>query len=266
MPTVEQGSIQVWDEKYVLFPNFRGALTATTDLDDVDPFAESSTQQLPLGTFMMYGDRWFRYAENGGTALAAGKVVQSEVPIAGNITAAVNTAAAGDASVEFTEGGTAGIAVNSMAGGYLNVDDATGEGHLLRIQKNDAISTSGAGTIFLSDPVVTAFEAASTCTIIKSPWKDVIIHASPPTAMVSGVPPIPVTADYFFWAQTHGPASVLTDGTVVIGEQVRGAEGSADGAVAALDYDESGRDEAVVGYVMSVAATTKYSTIFLTIE
>jgi hypothetical protein len=99
---------------------------------------------------------------------------------------------------------------------------------------------------------------------MKHPGKDVIIHASPPTAPVWGLASSAIAANQFGWYQIRGIAAVLTEGTVIIGNHVRAGE-TTDGTIAALDYDESGRNEAILGVVAEVGATTEHSAINLDI-
>jgi hypothetical protein len=103
-----------------------------------------------------------------------------------------------------------------------------------------------------------------------NPYRAFIIHPSTNTAMPIGWTVAAVTGSYYCWLQTHGPLAALIDGTVVMGQQVRCSEDD-DGAVAALDYDESGRNEPIVGYVMEIGADAAggeatYGFIFATIE
>ena len=79
------------EEGMVLFVPNSDFLTMNSLPGKVDPFAESTTQQFPLGTELWYGDRKFRYARMGATVGVAGNVYQSVVPRAGHIDAAVNT-------------------------------------------------------------------------------------------------------------------------------------------------------------------------------
>jgi hypothetical protein len=73
-----------------------------------------------------------------------------------------------------------------------------------------------------------------------------------------------VTASYYCWLQVRGPASVKADGTLVAGMGVRASEDD-DGAVAALDYSEGGRDEVPLGSVIDIGADTEHAAIDLNI-
>jgi hypothetical protein len=96
----------------------------------------------------------------------------------------------------------------------------------------------------------------------------VLIHSSMPTAWLTGVPPIAVTAAYYFWNQVKGPACVLTEGTLVAGKTVVPST-SVDGAVAppalTAGTPNTGYDQQICGTVITVNVTNEYSLINLAI-
>ena len=226
---------------------------------EVDPFAETSAQKFPLGTKLVYGEQTFRYCRNGGTALLVANLVQAVVPLAGHINEAITTWAVGDTTVGFTPNTvtTDDLAKDELQDGYIYVYDNTGEGHMYKVASHAALTGGESGNIVLLDPVRVAPIAASVATIVHNRFFKVIVHPSPPTAAPLGWAPIPVTADYFFWLLTAGPTTMMIDGTVVLGKQVRPSEDD-NGAVAALTYDEgtsSGNsDYGPVGWVMDIGA------------
>jgi len=63
------------------------------------------------------------------------------------------------------------------------------------------------------------------------------------------------------WFQTHGPAALLTDGTLTLVTPAVRSNGTA-GAVEVLD---SGADAEcqIIGQVMCVSATTEYSLVWM---
>jgi hypothetical protein len=131
--------------------------------------------------------------------------------------------------------------------------------------------------ITLYDPILVALVAASTATVFYNKYKSLIIHPSPPTALVVGVPVIAVTASYYFWAQVGGLCPVLADGTLVINNGVSPSE-SVDGAVSPQEVvlTEAAPNTLTaaqlrtatnrVGTVVAVNATTEYAVIDLSIE
>lgn len=224
-------------------------------------YEESSTAKHALGDKCMVGERVFHYCKNGSVALADGKIVQSSAPVANylNKPVAANVSV-GATRVSFTPGATACTA-NQFANGYLHCNDVAPEGTIYKIKSHLACAGSVAMWVELYDPVWKAMTTSSEVTLTKSPWDEVIIAPNGGlTAPIVGVPLIDVTASYYFWAQTWGPAPVLTQGTIVIGQPV-GLGGTADGAIGPMAADTTD----VVGVTMQVNASTEYSLIFLKI-
>lgn len=228
----------------------------------IDPFAESSAQEYPLGTILKWRDREFRYALAGTTALAVGKLMQSVVPLAGHIDEVINSPAAAATTINFTPAvvTTDDIAANEFADGYLHINDDTGEGYMFAVRSHPAITGGVVGTLTLYDPIVLTVGDAATATLIHNRFRKVIIHDSPQTAMLAGVTVRAVTASYYCWLQTKGPCAVLTQGTLVIGDFCV-PSATVDGAVMPSAAVET--DGPPVGHVMAVNADTEYSAIWL---
>lgn len=214
----------------------------------VDPYAESATQQFPLGTKLEYGEETYRYALEGGAGVEIGALCQALVPLAGHINEAIDAPSVGDTEIAFTPNTetTDDLAANELARGYIYIYDNTGEGAKYLIKSHPAIVGATSGTLTLYDPIRIAPVAASVATVIHNKFYKFLIHPSPPTAEVVGWTVAPVTASYYCWLQTKGPLCALIDGTVVMGQEVRPSEDD-DGAVAAQDYDEA--DDANIGTV-----------------
>lgn len=228
----------------------------------IDPFIEDSVQRFPLGTKLEYGHRVFRYAKAGAVALTLGKLMQSPVPLAGHINQAINEPAVGATTISFTPfaATTDDVAANALADGFIFVNDETGEGAMYQIKSHPALTGGAAGTITLVDPIIVAPVAAATATVLYPPWRNVILHPSPPTAQVVGVTVCNVTANYYCWLQVQGPCAVLTQGTLVIADLCV-PSATVDGAVMPSVALET--DGPVVGHVMAVNADTEYSAIWL---
>jgi hypothetical protein len=227
---------------------------------------ESSTQYFPLGARLELGDgRVFHYVKAGGSALAAGKLVQAPATDAnddGGIAIASN-AAVGDNSITIT-GPTGGLTANQYRDGFLVIDSGTNVGYVYRIDNHAAISAGASGVIYLKEEVKQALTAGTeTVGLIKHPGDGVIVHPSPPTNPIVGVPVIDVTASYYFWAQTWGPAPVLLDDggdVAVAGLPVKASDGI-DGAVEPVTatYDT----EDIVGVIMTDPGNGNYALVFL---
>ena len=224
-----------------------------------------SDQRHVLGTRLVLQDgRTFRFVENGGTLLVAGNVIQAEAPGANFDELVIAAAAAGEESVTVTLGSTA-AAKDLFAEGYLFVEDDAGESYLYPVRSHPAASTSATMVVTIWNSIQVALTASSTVLLLKSLYKDVIQLPTTGTGDIVGVAVSPIAADQYGWIQTHGPCGVLTDGTLVIGQHIRASDGVA-GAVEPLDRDGSNENEAELGRVISVSATTEQSLCYLTIE
>ena len=229
-----------------------------------EQFNTTTAQKRPLGTLLVLQDgRWFRYGLNGGVAQTAGKVVQAEAP-GGNFDdiAIPSAVAVGAVAISVTNGGT-DITANMFNEGYMVVEDDAGEGHVYQMGAHAAIANTTAGTLNLApgNSVQVAFTTATTVLLVKHGFKEYIIQPSPPTALPIGVTPTAQALTTYGWVQTKGPAAVLTDGTVVIGQKVV-SSASVDGAVIAATDDLI----ATVGFVAEVAVTTEHSFIYLKMD
>jgi hypothetical protein len=240
-----------------------------------DVFTPHTDQKVKLGTRREMPDgRVFRYSLLGASNVAAGRVVQSVVPTSAHVNIAVQAAAAvGDLTVNVSLGATAVVA-DEYADGYLYVNDAgadtTTEGYLYRIRTHPAaaLSTTLAVTLYNDNPVKIALTTNSEVSLIHNEFRAVIIHPSPPTARPVGVCPVAVTAGQYFWLQTRGPAAVLTEGTIALAKSVV-CSSTTDGAVAPWVLTEATPNTeitAVVGFPISVNATTEESLVFVIFE
>jgi len=251
--------------------------SATISLRGGEEYESHQYQRHALGTKATTQDgRVFRYGEMGGTAGVPGKLYQGVVPIAHHTNIACDVArAAGAVKISATDGGT-GAAVDIFAEGYVHINDAAGEGYIYRVAggpnqpsgTGHAVAASGAVITVNLAPgysVQTALTTSSEVTFTRNRYKAVILSTTGNTAAAVGVGVADVTADYFCWLQTGGPAGLLTDGTIVIGQHVRSSDGTA-GAVEALDRDGSAEDEQEIGTVLHVNATTEYSLVDLSLD
>lgn len=228
-----------------------------------------------LGTFLDFPDgRRFRLALNGGSNVAAGRLVQSVVPSSNHVNVACSVAAAAGSYVVTPTLGATAVVADEYKDGYLYVNDAgadtTTEGYLYRIKSHPAAAASAtcAFTLYEDSPLKIALTTNSEVSLVHNEFRAVIIHPSPPTADVVGVTTCAVLANEYCWLQTRGPAAVLTEGTIVQARSVVPSS-TTDGAVAPLVFTEGTPNTeitAVVGRVISVNATTEESLIRLTLE
>ena len=226
----------------------------------VDPFTSGLTQLFPLGSRLLYGNTVYAYGRLAAVAVTAGKCVTHAASIAHHFdltpTAGV---AAGETAISVETAGT-DITLNQYAGGYLYVNDAAGEGQMLRIESNPAHDHSADPSIIITcyDDLATAITTSSRITLIPDPRSGQIVQAATTTGATLGVTVVDMAASAYGWFAVSGPQAVLTSGTLVVGNHAvplgaAGAVGPAAGDVIQ-----------VIGTVMIVNVTTDYSLINLT--
>jgi hypothetical protein len=144
-----------------------------------------------------------------------------------------------------------------LAGGYMVVNDANGEGLSYRIKSSKANATTATSTdLVLYDPIVTALTTSSEVELYGSPYYDLDLSAAV-TDHISGIPPIPVTEDYYFWLQTWGPCGCLTGATTAAGDVL--VPHTTDGSVMpAAAYTSN-----FIGYALTAGTAGEYNGINL---
>ena len=226
----------------------------------VDPFTSGLTQLFPLGSRLLYGNTVYAYGRLAAVAITAGKCVTHAASIADHFdltpTAGV---AAGETAISVETAGT-DITLNQYANGYLYVNDAAGEGQMLRIKSNPAHDHSADPSIVITcyDDLATAITTSSRITLIPDPRSGQIVQAATTTGATLGVTVVDMAASAYGWFSVSGPATVLTSGTLVVGNHAvpLGAPGAV--GPAAGDVIQ------VIGVVMIKNVTTDYSLINLT--
>lgn len=216
-----------------------------------------------LGTVGQTVDgRKFRYAKAGATLLAAGKLAVAADADANVVNVAVTAAAAiGSKEVKLTAGGA--IAADAYADGFLQVNDATGEGHTYRVVGNTAgtAGNSYAVIVKLAQPIQVALVAStSEVSLYKNELDGLVISATDQADLPVGVPVVAIAASSYGWVQTYGMAAVLADEAVTRGQTVTIGTGVA-GAVEAADLI----GEPAIGIAAQALVDTEYSPVFLTL-
>jgi hypothetical protein len=236
----------------------------------INPFTSGTTSvedslgnDIPLGSVLYYGDRVFRYGLAGGVALTAGKLVQTIVGTKADHQDLAPTAAvaAGEYEISVETAGT-DLTLNQYAGGYLYVNDVTGEGQCLKIKSNPVHDHSADPSVVITchDALATAITTSSKVSLMSDPWSGLVVAPAAETGAVMGVPVVDMALSAYGWFQTYGPAAVLTVGTLVLGHNaVRSATVAGGVAPATSDILD------IVGTVMLVDVTTDYSLIKLNI-
>lgn len=223
-------------------------------------YEESATAKHRIGTIRRLDDgRVFVYAQAGAVALAPGKVTMAAA-VSAYLQAEVIAAngAVDDDHVHITVNASAStlFAENAFKDGYFWTDDAAAGADMYKVRGHAAITAGDNGVINLYDKLRVAITTSNTYSIIQHPQKGVLIADTTPSAGLCGVPPIDVTASYYFWNQVKGICSVLTDGTVAVGVGIclsNGTGGAVEAYVPATSLDPS------LGQIWSVSATTLYS-------
>ncbi len=210
----------------------------------------SATETVPVGTLMIIEDgRSFRFCEIAASVTTVvGGLLQAEVHTTDQSGEAIGTLDAGVTILTGAGSTSSNVAVDEYVNGYAYTDNAVTL-PMMRIKSNSAITAGSTGTITLYNPTPTAIASGNTLCYIKNPWRDVILKpASAETAPAIGVNKVVITADYFGWVQTSGPASVLYDASTT--------------AIAAIG-DPVGPDQAVASAISGIADSTTDTVIII---
>ena len=187
-------------------------------------YEESATQPYALGTLLEYNDgRAFQMCRAGGVALSKALMTSAEA-VDAKLLDEIQTAktqAVGD--YEITVLITTGITLveDELADGFMVANKSNGIGDIYKIRASKVSASDDTQlTLLLETPLRTALAATTELTITKHPCWDVVVTPTTRAAVVTGVPLIDVTANYWFWAQVRGITPMLVDAgdTLVVGE------------------------------------------------
>jgi len=217
----------------------------------------SSTAKAVLGTRVRVGDRVFHYAYAGGVALAAGVLLEPATAVVAE-EGKKPSAAVAQYATTFTLKTAA--AQSNAAGGYIFTHETTGEGYAYKIKKATAnADTSTYTDLVLYDPIRVALTTSSEVAIMNSPYYDLDIHTTTEENFAVGVAPTAVTANYYFWCQTWGPAPVLQTGSDAAGSIMTPA-GTAGGITTQVGFTYN-----IVGVQLYAGTSTEYQPVYLRI-
>jgi hypothetical protein len=221
-------------------------------------YSQSATQLAELGTRVAFADgRVFRYAKAGAVNLSPGKFVKAGGIVAQTNVTVTSAAAVGSYNVTLTTSS----AITTAEEGFLQINDEAGEGIQYKIKSCAANTTTATSTdIELYDPIATALTTSSQATVLYNPYEQAEI-ASAVTDLLLGVPPIVVTAEYYFWAQTWGVANVYSEGTPAAGTMVQVSINSNPAGVTTCAADTTLQ----VGFMLVVGVDTEYKPVWLNI-
>jgi hypothetical protein len=171
----------------------------------------SSDKKERIGTKRVTQDgRVFRYAKAGASALSAGYMGLSTQPNSGWVHQACPTTAVGTRIITLTvtAGGT--LAAGDLESSYMMISGpkaGAATGMIYEIDFNTALAAGGTSlTVTLADPVKVALTTSMYFTILVSPWYKVV-ESGTEENVPSGIPLVAVTAAYYYWCQTKGPAA-----------------------------------------------------------
>lgn len=228
-------------------------------------YKASTTMMERLGAKCILEDgRVFRYVKAGSGGLAPGKAAVAAAATANHINRAVAAAfAIGVTEVSVPVGATA-VTADQYKDGFLQVNDATGEGYQYKIASNTACDSSGTTIVQLSEPLRVALVAStSEVSLIPSPYAGAV-HTTTEENLPVGVACTTIAADSYGWVQTGGPGIALISGTPAVGTMLTlgAASGSLIAINATLDIDQP-----IVAIAYSTAGVdTEYKPVFLLID
>lgn len=161
------------------------------------------------------GKRFEYVRMDQSTAIGKGKLATYEPVAAATDKITITTAAAiGATSVIVPL--TLTLVANELAGGFVSVDDDTGEAELYPIAGHAAHS-SGDLTLYLDRPLAVAWTTSTTVTVVYNACSvkisAAVVAAAQPVEVAAGVPlvdiPVGNTTPNYFWVQKSGLANVL---------------------------------------------------------
>jgi hypothetical protein len=227
----------------------------------------SATAKYPLGTKLEARDgRIWRYCKAGGTQLSAGLMGQSPAVSAGieNEAQTGYTTNIGDTTIAVLVTTGSSLTPADLAGGYLVVEDGTGEGHYYKINTASWATSDTILTVLLDEPIQVATEATSEVTLYPNPWTGIIVTPTTVTGYCVGVTNRVVTADYYYWAQRKGPCAMVNDAgdTLVVG--ALGGLPATNGTAGAIGIPAITTQ--IYGHVMGIAAAGETALVYLNLE
>ncbi len=262
------------------------AFPIAVNLDWEEMMTQRSTQKFPLGTVgRMLDGRSFRYAKNGAVALRVGSVVQSIAPLNWSAGAGTGptvlesgtTQTSTWRTLQFETTFTTLVAKDYFKDGWLHVDTTghlTISGQMLQIKSSKAHTASSTLLeLTLNDGqslTATLNTSDAGFSLIKNPYDSVIVVAQGTAALagdIVGVPPMAISANYYFWLQTWGLAPV--ESATALATPGSGVVYSTDTANTGIDdmYTSTGiLGFSSIGTIVAGSVLGAYATINLKIQ
>ena len=221
---------------------------------------ETSSQKQKLGTRAVTPDgRVFYYAENSGTAITTSGQIVDGIAAVGAHDMDLAAAATSASALSFTSGTSLTVTKNQYKDGYVYFNDGPGQGEVYRVKSNTAVSSATGLEITVDEPdgIRTALTTSSLFGLMYNPYKDVKIIDGDGTMTTGplGVTTIPVTADYFCWIQSSGPAAVLSGAVVsILGDAIGVSQASGESGAFDLWDSSANEDSRPIGHAMGIPA------------
>ena len=214
----------------------------------------STVQNYVLGGKKEIGLKVYRYGLVGAGIGTLGLLYQSPIPAPLQINLVPLAAYPIGTRVITLTLGNANVLANEYAGGWLYVNAGTGIGDCLRIISHPAALALATCVFTCLDATTVAMVVANTvCSLVANPLSGIIVHPSPPTAGLVGVPEVTIAIANFGWFQTKGPAAVLTQGVVAIHQPVI-ASLTTNGAIAAASHAHTALNMLAADGTVAIAA------------
>ncbi len=223
-----------------------------------------TSQRWPLGTLLQQQDgRKYRFSSAGGVTTVRGEVQQAMANLGNHVGLTAAAMAAGTRSPTQLLAATA-AAANEYANGYLTITVTPDGGSMYVIGQHDAVLSSGTITANLAAnyKLNNAWTTATRTNFVHNPYSQTIrVPVTTITQALAGVAVSNITNAQFGWVQTAGPCSVLTSGTLILGNGAHYIQ-----VAAALGPPATFATQVAVGQVMLVGATGAWSMVFLRLD
>lgn len=199
-------------------------LAPAVPITETDQFynEESVTQNYAIGSRMVVDNRTYHYSySHAAIALPTATyrlAVSTDQILAVNDLLSVGATVAGATQLVVTVGAYQGgiVAANELVNGYVEIWPVAGTGFMFRkIIANTATLVGGNITITVDRPMENVVGAASQVSIHPSVYRNIESAVTAGLAgfgTAVGLPPIPVTLNYYFWLQTWGPCFIAPTG------------------------------------------------------
>lgn len=193
-----------------------GQASPGADLDFL--YEESSSKLYELGKRVCLSNGAVFHYALAGEAITINKLCEApaaaadhDADLAGQATFAV-----GVKTVIVVNGASTTITENMFQGGQLYVNDVNGEGQNLFIKSHGSAAVNSNCTIELLMPVHVEITTSSQCGLAANPYYKVLIANTTQLSHPLGMSNKAITNAYYFWLQTWGPTTAISDAGVPV--------------------------------------------------